>query len=64
MDMNLSELQETVEDRGAGPAAAHGVTRVRYDLATEQEQQLYLLSIWKNVCKSLKYGGEHHCNLI
>ena len=27
MDMNLSELQETVEDRGTRPAAAHGVTK-------------------------------------
>ena len=27
MDMNLSELQEIVEDRGAWPAAAHGVTK-------------------------------------
>ena len=24
MDMNLSKLQETVEDRGAGRAAVHG----------------------------------------
>ena len=27
MDMNLSELQETVKDRGAGHAAIHGVTK-------------------------------------
>ena len=27
MDMNLSKLQETVEDRGAGCAAVHGVTK-------------------------------------
>ena len=26
MDMNLSKLQETVEDRGAWHAAVHGVT--------------------------------------
>ena len=26
MDMNLSKLQETVEDRGAWRAAVHGVT--------------------------------------
>ena len=26
MDMNLSKLQETVEDRGASGAAVHGVT--------------------------------------
>ena len=27
MDINLSELQEVVEDRGAWPAAVHGVTK-------------------------------------
>ena len=27
MDMNLSKLQETVEDRGAWPAAVHGVAK-------------------------------------
>ena len=27
MDMNLSKLQEIVEDRGAWPAAVHGVTK-------------------------------------
>ena len=27
MDMNLSELQETVKDREAWPAAVHGVTK-------------------------------------
>ena len=27
MDMNLSELQETVNDREAGHAAVHGVTK-------------------------------------
>ena len=27
MDMNLSELQETVKDREAGHAAVHGVTK-------------------------------------
>ena len=32
MDMNLSKLQERVEDRGTWQAALHG-----HDLATEQE---------------------------
>ena len=36
MDMNLSKLQETVEDRGARRASVH---RVRHNLATEQQQQ-------------------------
>ena len=39
MDMNLSKLQETLEDRGVGRAAVHGSHRVRHDLAMEQEQQ-------------------------
>ena len=29
MDMNLSKLQEIMEDRGAWHAAAHGVTKSR-----------------------------------
>ena len=37
MDMNLSKLWETVEDRGAWRAAVHRVARVRHDLATEQQ---------------------------
>ena len=39
MDMNLSKLQETVEDREAWLAAVHGIIksqRVRHDLATTQ----------------------------
>ena len=47
MDMNLSKLQETVEDRGAWHAAVHGVQSVGYDLVTEQEKQQGHL---RNVC--------------
>ena len=39
VDMSLSKLWETVKDREAWRAAAHRVTRVRHDLATEQQQQ-------------------------
>ena len=39
MDTNLSKLWETVNDRGAWHAAAHGVT-VRHNLATQQQQVL------------------------
>ena len=34
MDMNLSRLLETVEDRGAWCAAVHGVTGVRHSDGT------------------------------
>ena len=44
MDMNLSELQETVKDREAWQAAVHGLQRVGIDLATE-EQYLKVISI-------------------
>ena len=37
MDLNLSKLQEIVEDRGAWHAAVHGLQRVRHVLATEQQ---------------------------
>ena len=33
MDMNLSKLQEIVEDRGAWCAAAHGVTKSQTGLS-------------------------------
>ena len=37
VDMNLSKLQEIVEDREARCAVVHGVARVRHDLVTEQQ---------------------------
>ena len=37
VDMSLSKLWEIVEDRGAWWATVHMVTRVRYQLVTEQQ---------------------------
>ena len=37
MDLNLSKLWEIVKNREAWHAVVHGVCRVRYDLATEQQ---------------------------
>ena len=42
MDVSLSKLQETVEDRGACHAAVHGVQRVWHDLATKKQQHVWL----------------------
>ena len=38
MDMNLSKLQEIVENRRACPAAVHGVRRSWHHLLTEQQR--------------------------
>ena len=42
MDMNLSKLQEIVEDSGDWHAAVHGVAKIRHDLMTEQKQSEFL----------------------
>jgi len=39
MDMNLSKLQERMEDRGTWHPTVPGVARVRLDLGMEQQQQ-------------------------
>ena len=38
MDMNLSKLQEIVDDREAWYAALHGLQRVGRDLAIKRQQ--------------------------
>ena len=42
MDINLSKLQETVKDRDAGMLQSMGLQRVRYDLITEHNTQVYI----------------------
>ena len=37
MDMNLSKLQEILEDRGVWCVTVYGVARIRHDLVTEQQ---------------------------
>ena len=39
MDMNLSKLWETVEERGAWHAAVHEVKKSQNDLGIEQQQK-------------------------
>jgi len=40
MDMNLSKLQVTTQDKGACCAAVHGSQRVGHDLATKQQNSI------------------------
>ena len=42
IDVNLSKLQEIVEDRGAWHAESMG-NRIRHDLVTERQQQMCCL---------------------
>ena len=35
--MNLSKLQEILEDRGVWCVTVYGVARIRHDLVTEQQ---------------------------
>ena len=47
MDMNLSKLREIVKDNEACMLQSMGSQRVRYDLATgQQQQQKFMLCPW------------------
>ena len=58
MDMNLSKLWDTVEEREAWHAAVHGITK-KHDLATEQvftkkkENTLSQKDLYTNVHSSI-----------
>ena len=45
MDINLSKLQEIVQDRGAWCAAVHGVAKTQTHLETEQQQTFLPFSL-------------------
>ena len=60
MDMNLSELQETVKDREAWQAAVHGLQRVGIDLATE-EQYLKVISIIEKASVQFSHSVVSDC---
>ena len=49
MDMNLSTLQELVEDRGAWNAMVHGIKIIVNDLATEQQQMTSVVNSTKHL---------------
>ena len=49
MHMNLSKLQETVEDRGAWRAAVHGVAKSQARLSLNNTNKS---SYWLSICPS------------
>ena len=53
MDMNLSKLQQIVEDRGAGVLQSMRLKRDAHDLGSEQQQQIN-----SNISKRTSRVGE------
>ena len=58
MDMSLSELQETAEDRGVWCAGVHGVAKSQTRLSKTKQQQQY---IWKQIQISCFLFGLFFC---
>ena len=56
MDMNLGKLWEIVRDTEAWRAAAHGVTKSRHDLATEQHKWILLSFHWISLSGLFKFS--------
>ena len=54
MNLNLSKLQEIVKDKEALHAAVPGVTKIRHNLVTEQQQrQIFSLEKNANGCDNV-----------
>ena len=56
LDMNLSKLQEIVQDRGAWCVIVHGITRVKHHLVTEQQRNwiVILFTCMNTIQKKIK----------
>ena len=49
MDMNLGKLQRIVKDREAWHVAVRGVTRIGFDLKTEQQHTYICVFIYTHI---------------
>ena len=57
MDMNLSNLQETVKDTEVWHAAVHGVTKIQHNLAVKQQHQILPLFLLRLKLSQLWHGS-------
>ena len=57
VDMNLSKLHKILKDSGAWHAESMGLQRVTHDLAPEQQQHIYGLSISKSAKKIFGFNS-------